>query len=109
LLFGGSSVGCMPGSGYPSGFLVECYWPGVREEDIASVADRARAMASDLRGEGRPVAFLGTILVPADETVFCLFEGLEQDVRGVSARAGLPFDRVLASVRIDGEERGGKQ
>jgi hypothetical protein len=38
-----------------------------------------------------------------DETVFCLFEGAEEDVRSVSEQAGVPFERVLASLRIDGK------
>jgi hypothetical protein len=37
------------------------------------------------------------IFVLEDETVFCLFEGREADVRAVSERAGVPFGRVLAS------------
>jgi hypothetical protein len=39
--------------------------------------------------------------VPADETVFCLFDGAEADVRAVSEQAGVPFERVLESLRID--------
>jgi hypothetical protein len=42
--------------------------------------------------------------VPADETVFCLFDGLEDDVRTVSEHAGVPFERVLASLLIDGKQ-----
>ncbi|HEY8869334.1 MAG TPA: hypothetical protein VIM30_08070 [Candidatus Limnocylindrales bacterium] len=38
----------------------------------------------------------------ADETVFCLFEGAEADVRAASEEAGIPFERVLESVRLDG-------
>ena len=50
----------------------------------------------------------GSILVPSDETVFCLFDGSEADVRAVSQQADMPFERVLASVRIDVTEvRGG--
>jgi hypothetical protein len=40
--------------------------------------------------------------VPADETVFCLFDGDEADVRAVSEQAGIPFARVLESLRVDG-------
>ena len=47
----------------------------------------------------------GSILVPADETVFCLFDGVEADVRAVSEEAGMPFERVLESLRIDGRQR----
>jgi hypothetical protein len=40
--------------------------------------------------------------VPSDETVFCLFEGQEAAVRAASDRAGVPVERVLESVRVDG-------
>jgi hypothetical protein len=82
-------------------YLVECYWPGVSEEKLTFVAQRAQAAAYELRGEGRELRFLGSILVVADETVFCLFDGLEADVRTVSEQAGLPFERVLESLRLD--------
>lgn len=53
--------------------------------------------------EAASSVFLGSILVPADETVFCLFNGSEADVRAVNERAGVPFERVLESLRIDGQ------
>ena len=89
-------------------YLVECYWPGVNEEKLATAARRAHEAAVELGTSGRDVEFLGSILVPADETVFCLFEGAEADVRAASEQAGMPFERVLESLRIDatqGEER----
>ncbi len=33
-----------------------------------------------------------------------VFEGLEEDVRAASAQAGIPFERVLESLRIDGNQ-----
>jgi hypothetical protein len=65
---------------------------------------RAQSEAAQLRGSGRRVVCLGAILVPVDETVFCLFEGAEQDVRAVSEQVGVPFERVLASLRINGKQ-----
>jgi hypothetical protein len=85
------------------GYLVECYWPGVDQTQVALAARRAEAAASELRGAGRRVEFLGAILVPSDETVFCFFEGRKADVRAVSKRAQVPFERVLDSLRIDGK------
>ena len=85
-------------------YLVECYWPGVDREQVAVAAHRAPAAASELRGSGRKVEFLGAILVPTDETVFCLFEGRKADVRAVCEQAEVPFERVLESLWIDGEE-----
>jgi hypothetical protein len=83
-------------------YLVECYWPGVNEEELTKAVRRARDAAAELRQLGAQVDFVGSILVPVDETVFCLFDGSEADVREASERAGVPFERVLESLRIDG-------
>lgn len=88
----------------PHSYLVECYWPGVTVEKLAATAKRVRAAASALRRRGGDVIFVGSVFVPADESVFCLFDGVEADVRTVSERAGLPFERVLESLRIDGTQ-----
>jgi hypothetical protein len=80
--------------------LVECFWPGVDEGKLVLATERAQAAALQLRRQGHDVEFRGSILVYADETVFCLFEGREPDVRAASERAGLPFERVLEA-RID--------
>jgi hypothetical protein len=92
----------MSGTTGAKSYLVECFWPGVSSEQTAAAARRAQWAARGLRRQGRPLHFLGSILIPADETVFCLFEGTEADVRTVSKQAGVPFERVLKSVRIDG-------
>jgi hypothetical protein len=99
----------MSGSGKTKSYLVESYWPDVSEEKLASAVQRARAAAAELRRHGRELRFLGSILVPADETVFCLFDGAEPDVRAVSEQAGVPFERVLESFRIDGNQSQGEE
>jgi len=80
-------------------YLVECYWPGISRENVADTERRLRARVSVLRSEGRDVCYLGSILVPADESLFCLFDGEEADVRAVTELAGVPFGRVLESLR----------
>ena len=95
----------MSASGKVRSYLVECYWPGVSEEKLALAVQRAWAAAAELRRDGRRLRFLGSILVPTEETVFWLFDGLEADVRTVSVQAGFPFERVLESLRIDGKQR----
>ena len=92
-------------------YLVECYWPGVSIEKLVDALRRVREAQARLSGRGGDVAFLGSILGPVDETVFCLFDGREADVRAVNEQAGLLFERVLESLRIDGEqpEEGGRR
>src|SRR5215204_5393189 len=79
----------------PRTYLVECFWPGIDERQHAAAADRAQASALQLRREGEEIEFLGSILIPGDETVFCFFKGREPGVWGASERAALPFERVL--------------
>ena len=90
----------MAADDHPTGYLVECYWPGVSAAKLAAAVERAEQAADELRGQGRSLHFLGSILVPADEVVFCLFDGAEADVRAVSEKAGVPFERILESLRI---------
>jgi hypothetical protein len=89
------------GTDAPGTYLVECYWPEVTRDQHAAAARRAQAAAGEARGAGRQLQFLGSILIPAEETVFCLFIGCEDDVRAASQRADLPFERVLESVPVE--------
>jgi len=83
-------------------YLVECYWPGVTEQKLTEATARAGAAARELQRHGRDLKFPCSILVPADETVFCFFDGAEEDVRAASSRAGVPFERALESLRVGG-------
>ncbi len=94
----------MPQRQSPKTYLVECYWPGVSEHKVAAAARQAGAVAAQLRRQGRELRFLGSLLVPAEETVFCLFEGTESDVRAASAQAGIPAERILESFRVSAAE-----
>jgi hypothetical protein len=94
----------MPEREGPKTYLVECYWPGVSEHKLAAATQRAQAGAAQLSRQGRELRFLGSLLVPSEETVFCLFEGIEPDVRAVSIQAGVPVERILESLRVTAGE-----
>ena len=80
-------------------YLVECFWPGATREVIKAAAERARDSAAARHHEGFNVAFVGSLLVPADEVVFFQFTATsEDDVVRTARAAGLPFDRVSASL-----------
>lgn len=82
-------------------YLVECYWPGADEAQLAATAARADLAARDLSGDGGRVAYLRSILVPEDEIVLCLFEADSAElVREASARAELPFERIVATREV---------
>jgi hypothetical protein len=78
--------------------MAECMLPGLTLPIAEELADRVTA---ELAGRPRPgVVFLGSLLMPGDEVLLCLFSGPQADVRAVSERAGLPFERILACVGV---------
>ncbi len=79
--------------------VAECFWPGVGETELRALDERARASASALDAEGRPVRYLGSLLMRTDEVVLCLFAGDAEDVRIAAERAEVPFERIVEAER----------
>lgn len=78
--------------------VAECLVPGLTE-------GLAEALAGRLRSElalpaWRTVSFLGSLLMPDDEVLLCLFAGGQAEVRAVSERAGLPFERIVPCLAL---------
>ena len=46
------------------------------------------------------MSFVGSLLMPEDEVLLCLFTGPFAEVRTISERAGLPFERILGCLRF---------
>jgi len=78
--------------------VAECLLPGLTLPIAEELGQRVIAELAGWPGTG--VAFLGSLLMPGDEVLLCLFSGPQADVRAVSERAGLPFERILACVGI---------
>jgi hypothetical protein len=83
----------------PSTFVVECFWPGVDQQSVDALDDRAAAAARSLAGQGQHLRFVGSILLIDDEVVLCEFEGEEPLVRRASEAAEIPFARIVRSTR----------
>ncbi len=81
-------------------YVAECFWPGVTHDELAALDGRIREGADLTKDETEPVRYLGTMLVPSDEVVFCFFEGSLDSVRVVATRAGVPFERIVETIRI---------
>jgi hypothetical protein len=78
--------------------IAECLLPGLT---LLTAGELARRITAELAGRPRPgVCFLGSLLMPGDEVLLCLFAGSEAEVRAVTERAGLPFERILACVGL---------
>ncbi len=84
--------------------VAECLLPGVTESSAEALAGRVRAELA--RSAGTRVSFLGALLLPEDEVLLCLFTGGSAEVRQVSERAGVPFERVLACIAVGWRDSG---
>jgi hypothetical protein len=78
--------------------IAECLLPGLTLPVAEDLARRVKAALASRPRTG--VSFLGSLLMPGDEVLMCLFSGPPADVRAVSERAGLPFERILGCVGV---------
>jgi Nickel responsive protein SCO4226-like len=82
-------------------FVVERYAPDLSLEGVRSMEPRLRRAAAALSRAGRPVRYLGSIVITAEETVFSVFEANgPETVAEVNDRAAVPFDRVVPVVEL---------
>lgn len=80
-----------------STYFVECYWPGVDEQELTNVVERLMTTPRDEES----VAWITSILVLEDEIVLCVAQGPSADALRASAqRAGLPVERVVQCLQI---------
>jgi Nickel responsive protein SCO4226-like len=83
-----------------NGYVAECYWSGVSERDLRDLDDRAGRSVAELVSRGEEVRYLGSILMPDDEVVLCLFEGSAEAVRRAAEHAEIPFERLVEDVHL---------
>ncbi|MGI8808746.1 MAG: nickel-binding protein [Acidimicrobiales bacterium] len=80
-------------------YLVERYWPGVTTVALGDAIARIREASEREAGGHGAVRHVGSTLVAAEETVFCLFEATSMEaVADVNARAHVATDRITPCV-----------
>jgi len=80
--------------------VAECLLPGLTPAIARSLTDRLRTELARSHDGGR-VSFFGSLLMPEDEVLLCLFAGTAAEVRALSERAELPFERILGCEGLD--------
>ena len=81
-------------------YVVECYWPGMIEEDARNILDQVMQLGGEA-SPGRSLWSLGCVLMPADGiALFLLTAPSEDAVRHASHLAEVPFDRIIESVLV---------
>jgi hypothetical protein len=82
-------------------YLVECYWADASAAGARKCGALIEAATRDVRADGRFVALLGSVLVPADEVCFWRFRSTSiAEVEEVARRSGIAFDRVTPSIDL---------
>ena len=88
-------------------YMVERHLPGIKPDELAAAAARAKATTAEMTTEGTPVRYLRSTFVPGEEKCFCLFEGpSEEAVREANRRAEIPLERVSEAMHIASEDLG---
>ena len=76
-------------------YVAECFWAGVREEDLRALDRRVEASIVAVAGDREPVRYLGWLRVIDDDVVLVLFDGPIGRIRRVVDQSEIPFSRIL--------------
>jgi hypothetical protein len=88
-----------------STYLVERYWPGVTSELLLEALNRGRQIIEQMKAEGTSVRDVTSILIPAEEVVFSVYEGPSAAaVRHLNARADIPVSRIVEAIWVTGDQ-----
>lgn len=91
-------------------YLVERYWPGISQAELAAAVGRGRRSAATMRRQGKQIRYLQATLVPEQETVLCLMEAESVDlVAELNRRARIPYDRIAEAVAVQTSQPGGQE
>ena len=86
-------------------YMVERHLPGIKPDELAAAAARAKATTAETSAEGTPVRYLRSTFVPEEERCYCLFEGpTEEAVREANERAEIPFEHIKEAMHIASED-----
>ena len=78
-------------------YTAKCYWPGVTDDQLRLASTRALQESA----QRADVTYRGTLYLPGDEVVLCLFDAPSREaVKQSSEEAGMPCERVIESVWI---------
>ena len=80
-------------------WIAECFWPGVRDEDVQEVDRRVVVLAAEIAERAEAASYLGSLRITDDEVVLFLFEGPITSVQQLVRRADIRASRILHCTR----------
>ena len=82
-------------------FMVESYPVGLTADELTAACDRAAQVADEFRLDGIDVRLIESTLVPAEDSLFCIFEAPSREVvEEIATRAAIPIDRLIEAVDV---------
>ena len=89
-------------------YLAELYRASAGSGDLAEAAARARAAPSAMTRAGTRVRYVRSVLIPADETWFLLYDAsTAADVLEAAGKAGIRLERVVEAIETEPSRRPG--
>jgi len=86
-------------------YMVERHLPGITPELLTAAVGRAKSVTAEMTQQGKPVRYLRSTFLPAEEKAFCLFEAPSPDrVREANERAQIPLQRIIEVKHIAAED-----
>jgi len=81
--------------------MVESYPVGLTADELTAATDRAARVAAEFRLDGIDVRLIESTLVPAEDSLFCIFEAPSREVvEEIATRAAIPIDRLIEAVDV---------
>jgi hypothetical protein len=81
-------------------FIVERYITGL-PGDLEQLLEPLARVAAEMRAEGVPVHYAGSLVMAEDEAVLCRFEGpSERAVAELNRRASVAYDWIVPAVAV---------
>jgi hypothetical protein len=82
-------------------FLVEYYMPSGTSGRVTAAVDRLTAAVGRGCAGGAVLTFVSCVLLPEDDTLFCLFDGDSQGhLEEVLVSAGVGYERIVEAFEI---------
>jgi Nickel responsive protein SCO4226-like len=86
-------------------YMVERHLPGITPEELTAAASRAKAVTAQMTQQGKPVRYLRSTFLPAEEKAFCLFDAPSPErVREANELAQIPLQRIVEVKHIAAED-----
>jgi Protein of unknown function (DUF4242) len=86
-------------------YIVERHLPGITPEQLTAAAARAKSVTAEMTQQGKPVRYLRSTYLPAEQKAFCLFEApTPERVKEANETAKIPFQRIVEAQHIAAED-----